>query len=277
MEQRVVVLGGRSYVVERPFGVVDPAAGVRIVSSVAVAIDGSVHVLQRSGAPVLMHDPSGALLRTRGEGRITDGHIMAFGPDGLLWVVDRDAHEVVALDGDGAVVRSLGVRHRPIDGGVFNHPSAVAERTDGHVLVADGYGNSLVHVFDAQDRLVHVFGGPGLGPGRFSTPHGILIDRAGRIVVTDRENDRVQVFDEDGTWREEWVDVYRPMDVAEDADGGILVTDQVPRLSRFVDGVLVGRCRTPAIAHGVAVAADGTIYLAEPPPSDRVTRLVPIT
>lgn len=273
-----VVLGEQCYGLVRPFwgGQVVPAP--HGVSAVAVDAAGRVQVLRRSDPPLIEVAPDGTTVREWGHGRILDGHTLALGRDGLLWVVDRDAHEVIGFDVDGEVVRTLGRRHHPTDGGAFNHPAAVAAMADGHVLVADGYGNSLVHVFDASGRLVHRFGGPGSSPGRFSTPHGILVDSAGRILVADRENDRVQVFTPDGVWLEEWRDLPRPMDLAEAADGSILVTDQVPRLSRYLEGRLVGRCRPVATAgHGVAVGPDGSIYLAEPPPRDRVARLRPVT
>jgi peptidylglycine monooxygenase len=247
------------------------------VSAVAAGPDGRVYVLQRSGPPVAVLDPDGLVVGGFGVGRIVDGHGVSFGDDGLLWVVDRDAHEVIAFTPDGEVVRVLGRRHHPVFGAPFNHPAAVAVTADGEAYVADGYGNNMVHVFDGEGAHVHSFGAPGDEQGRLSTPHGIIVDRTGRILVADRENDRVQVFDREGTWLEEWRDLSRPMDLCEAADGSILVSDQVPRLTRFVDGVIVGRCRPVASAgHGVAIGAGGEIYLAEPAPRDRVVRLSPV-
>lgn len=211
-------------------------------------------------------------------GLIVDGHAPTHGLDGLLWAVDRDAHEVLGLDPDGAVVRRLGRRHRPMHDAPFNHPASVASTPDGHVYVADGYGNQLVHVFDPAGVLVHRFGGRGTDRGQFSTPHGIIIDRSARVLVADRENDRGQIFDAEGRWTAELRDVHRPMDLAEHPDGSILVSDQVPRLSRFERDAFAGSARPVAVAgHGLAVSGDGSIYLAETPPCDRVVRMVPIT
>jgi peptidylglycine monooxygenase len=60
-------------------------------------------------------------------------------------------------------------------------------------------------------------------------------------------------------------------------EGGILVTDQTPRLSLFSsDGELVGRCRTfGTVGHGLGLAPDGAIFVAEMGP-DMLTRLSPL-
>jgi peptidylglycine monooxygenase len=106
------------------------------------------------------------------------------------------------------------------------------------------------------------------------TPHAILVDRRDRILVCDRENDRVQLFDRDGVWIAAWGGLCRPMDLCEGPDGTILVTDQVPSLTAFSQsGERAGRAR-PSLngAHGIARDADGDLYLAEIEPTS-VTRL----
>lgn len=274
----VLALGEHEYGLVRPFwGGEEGPNRPHGVTSVAVTPDGTVLILRRADPPILAVAPDGTTLRTLAEGVIEDGHSLTVGHDGLLWVVDRDAHEVVGLSLDGTIERRLGRRHHPVQGGAFNHPAAVATTADGHVYVADGYGNHLVHVFDADGRMVHRFGGRGAGEGRFATPHGILLTRDDRVLVADRENDRVQVFDLDGLWVTEWRDLHRPMDLAETPEGDVLVSDQVPRLSRFVGDEYVGGARPVASAgHGLCVAGDGSIYLAETPPRDRVIRMVPL-
>src|SRR5256886_5293443 len=44
----------------------------------------------------------------------------------------------------------------------------------------------------------------GHGPGQFSIPHSIAADSKGRLYVADRNNVRVQVFDQKGKYLEEW-------------------------------------------------------------------------
>jgi peptidylglycine monooxygenase len=152
----------------------------------------------------------------------------------------------------------------------------VAFGPDGTLYVADGYGASRIHRFSPDGTPLASWGSPGNGPGQFTTPHGLWVLGDGRVLVADRENDRVQAFSATGDWLATWTDFPRPMDIWSDPTGAIYVTDQVPRLSRLgPDGTLTGRCR-PVLngAHGIAGDAAGRLYLAEVNPS-RVTRLVP--
>ena len=140
---------------------------------------------------------------------------------------------------------------------------------DGDIYVADGYGNARVHRFGRGGAFKSSFGTIGHEAGAFMTPHSILIDPQDRVLVCDRENDRVQVFDRAGAWLATWDGLCRPMDLCALPDGTILVTDQVPSLTAFApDGTRLGRAR-PSLngAHGIAVDARGSLYLAEIEPS----------
>ena len=53
--------------------------------------------------------------------------------------------------------------------------------------------------FDKDGVWVKSFGEPGSGPGQLNTVHTIAADNKGNIYVGDRSNQRVQVFDHDGT------------------------------------------------------------------------------
>ncbi|HET6518536.1 MAG TPA: peptidyl-alpha-hydroxyglycine alpha-amidating lyase family protein [Geminicoccaceae bacterium] len=274
----VVVLGDTRYRVERPWGRLPSGMTYGVVSQLAVDSQGRVYVFQRDDPPVIVLDPDGNYLRQFGGDIIADAHGIAITRNDEVLLVDRDAHQIVACSPEGEVLYRLGERHRPSLGAPFNHPTDVAEGPDGDLYVSDGYGNSNVHRFGRDGRLKRTWGRPGKGPGEFTTPHAVWVDRRGRVLVADRENDRVQVFDADGGYLTEWGDFYHPMDIWEDAAGMIYVTDQIPRVSMMSpDGRLVGRCR-PVLygAHGIWGDRAGHIYLAETPPMKQVTRLRPI-
>jgi peptidylglycine monooxygenase len=277
-DRLVVALGARLYRVERPWGDV-PSSGK--VTDVAALSDGRVVALLR-------HDPlvdsprdsafllsrEGRLLGGFGQGRIGDAHMVAVDSRDRIFIVDRDSHEIVAFDSDGRELLAIGERHAP--GAPFNHPSDVAIGPDGVIAVADGYAGGHVRLFAPDGAPLASWGRVGVAPGAFMTAHGIAWTADGRIVVADRENHRLQVFDRSGALLAVWMGFWRPSSIWRDAGGDLVVSDGVPTLSLLSpDGDLLGRCR-PALngAHGLCGDRDGAIYLAEGTPS-RLTRLSP--
>jgi DNA-binding beta-propeller fold protein YncE len=121
-----------------------------------------------------------------------------------------------------------------------------------------------------------------VGHGGFHVPHGIAIDgRRGRVLVGDRQNDLVQVFDLEGGYIAEWSDVYRPAALTVSPDGlvfvaemfrpaggssfrtGITPVDQPSRVSVFDDrGVLLARFTGPGKFNGIAVDSHGDLYVS---------------
>ena len=279
-EPLIVALGPRRYRVERPWGEQAPAGKI---TDVAIDGAGRVAVLARTDPyteagpdPVRLFDTAGRALGGFGAASIADAHMIAPDGEGRLWVVDRDAHEIVGFDTSGRPVARLGRRGGP--GEPFNHPSDIAFGPGGEIVVADGYGNGRVHVFGPDLAHRVSFGAVGSGPGEFMTAHGVWVTLDRRIVVADRENDRLQVFDLDGTLLAIWTGFRRPSDIWGDAAGRLYVTDGIPTLTCLApDGTRLGRCR-PVLngAHGLwGDDRDGTLYLAEGTPS-RITRLVPL-
>jgi peptidylglycine monooxygenase len=271
-----VVLGEQRYRVERPWGRLPADVTPGLISQLAVDSRGAVYVFQRSDPPVLVFEPSGTFRGGLLAGRIADPHGIAITGDDRLVLVDRDAHQVLIASTAGEVLATLGERHRPRWNAPFNHPADAAIAADGEIYVADGYGNARVHRFAADGRHLTSFGRPGSGPGELTTPHAVWVDRRDRVLVADRENDRVQLFDRAGRFLEQWRGFYHPMDIYEDAAGLIYVSDQIPRLSQLApDGRLIGRCRPCRnIPHGVWGAPDGALFIAEMNPSE-VVKLTP--
>ena len=63
--------------------------------------------------------------------------------------------------------------------------------------------------------------------GSLSTPHAIAIDRGGRLLVGDRENNRVQIIDRTGRWLGEIGGLYKPR-LGLAPDGSIFVAEMGP-------------------------------------------------
>jgi peptidylglycine monooxygenase len=271
----VVGTGDFLYDVFRPWGVLPTAWTFGLVSHVAVDSKDRVYFYQRKDPPILVFDRDGNFLSGWGDGRLRDAHGIYAGADGHLYVCNRDEHEVLKVTPEGKIVLALGHRGRPALQAPFNHPADVALAPNGDIYVADGYGNSAIHRFSAEGKHLGSWGAPGAGPGQFTTPHGIWVDSRERILVADRENNRVQLFSPEGDFYGEWTDLFHPMDIYVDRAGTVYVTDQIPRITMYSpEGRMLARGRPVTMgAHGVWGDSRGNLYLAEVA-VNQVTKLV---
>jgi glucose/arabinose dehydrogenase len=219
----------------------------------------------------------------------------------VLYAAHTGRGEVLALTLDGEVLWRVGW---PETSGLYAgageyRPTSVAVAPDGGFFVADGYGKSWIHRYDAGRSWVRAFGGPGSEPGKLATPHGIWVDTRGErplLLVADRENRRIQRFDLEG----EFVDVLatdleRPCHMHPWGDdlavpelaGGVAILDAqgslVTRLGANPDPALraqngVGRERWAAgellSPHCATFDASGNLYVLDWNAHGRVSKLV---
>ena len=171
---------------------------------VDVAVDGQdrVCVFNRGQQPVMVFEADGTLAGAWGEGMFTRPHGLTAGPDGALWAADDDGHCVRRFTWDGELQLTIGIPGQgaePHSGEPFNRPTkvAVAPRS-GEIYIADGYGNARVHKYSPEGEHLLSWGEFGTGPGQFNLVHSVCTDDAGRVFVADRENHRVQIFDDQG-------------------------------------------------------------------------------
>jgi DNA-binding beta-propeller fold protein YncE len=226
--------------------------GWSFVEAVGVAVDSHdrVFVFNRGEHPVMVFDADGRFLTSWGEGQFVRPHGICIGPDDCVYLTDDQDHTVRKFTPEGRLLLTLGVRGRPSETGMgggdfpdyrairasaepFNLPTNLALGAGGEMYVADGYGNARVHKFSPAGELLRSWGEPGEGPGQFNIPHGIGVDRNGRVIVADRENSRLQFFSPDGELLEEWTDVVRPCDVFIDAGGSVYVAELGRRAGLF--------------------------------------------
>ncbi|MGE0748965.1 MAG: hypothetical protein AB7K64_00055 [Variibacter sp.] len=280
LEQRLVVgLGERRYRIERPWEDLSGIAGR--VSDVAVDSRGHVFVLLRNDPlvdpprdAVVELNPEGTRVGSWGANLIADSHMLRCTEDGRIFVVDRDAHEVVICSQKGERLGGIGRRHAPL--APFNHPTCVAFSPCGDIYVSDGYANCRIHCFDSQGIPRRSWGRHGSDNGAFLNPHAVWVCSDGAVAVVDRGNNRIQLFSGSGEWLVSWHGFSQPLGIWGDASDNIFVTDLTPSLTMLRrNGDVVGRCR-PVLngAHGICGDKAGNLYLAEGNPS-RVARLVP--
>ena len=262
MTKLIFGTGDYRYEVVPSFGELPPGMEWGITYRVAVDSKNRVYVTQRGSPPVLVFDSDGIFVAGWGEEFLADPHGIYITPYDEVFITDRDAHEVLKFTVNGEYVFGMGSRGIASFQAPFNHPADVAVSAKGEIYVADGYGNSCVHRFSAEGRLINSWGSPGDQPGEFSTPHGIWIDEENKVYVADRENSRVQVFDAEGNCLKEWRDLYHPMGIWADGDGAFIVTDQVPRFTILdSQGTVLSRGKAPDAGLGVSGDSKGNLYL----------------
>lgn len=161
----------------------------------------------------------------------------------------------------------------------LNSPGGVAVRNDGTLLVADTYGQRIVHL-DQQGEVIASWGGQGIGPGEFNYPTDVAIAPNGGFYVADGYNDRIQQFGPEGRFIRKWggpfaINIFGPFrgwfatvtSVAVGPEGSVFAADFYnDRIQKFTaNGGFLTSFGVPAQGPGqseiaVAVDAGGTVW-----------------
>jgi sugar lactone lactonase YvrE len=188
-------------------------AGTTMGATAAVAFDarGHLYVLARGTTSFFEFDESGAYVRSFGDA-MTRAHGLRIDREGNLWATDVGAHTVMKFSSKGDLLLTLGVKGQAgawdeaTGERKFNQPNDIAIGANGDIFVVQGHtpgltrGDARVLKFDKTGKFIKSWGGKGKGPGQFDVAHGIAIDAKGLLWVMDRENQRIEVFDADGTF-----------------------------------------------------------------------------
>jgi len=186
-------------------------AGVTMGATASVAFDANGHlfVLTRGDKTFFEFNPDGTFIRSFGDKLFTRSHGLRIDRDGNLWATDVGGHIVVKMTRDGQPLLTIGTKgeagewNEATGSHKLNQPNDVVLAGNGDVFVAQGHtpgaeGDARVLKFDKNGKFIKSWGGKGSGPGRFQVAHGIAIDAKGLVWVADRENQRIQLFDQDG-------------------------------------------------------------------------------
>jgi DNA-binding beta-propeller fold protein YncE len=109
---------------------------------------------------------------------------LAVAADGRVYVSDGNNRRIQVFDENGefsAFVDTSGV------------PRGIAIDAQQRLYAVDAIAHT-VDIYDLDGKRLAQFGSQGFGPGQFNYPNDVTIDRRGRIYVTDRDNDQVQVW-----------------------------------------------------------------------------------
>jgi len=242
------------------------------VSGVACDSKDNLYVLQRAEPPVLCFAPDGKFLRSWGTGLIGKGHGISCDSEDKIWVTDTVHHTLYRFDNEGKLLTTLGQPDKPgLGNDQFDQPTYVVSGLNGELYVMDGYGNSRIVRLSPDLKFEMTWGDAGDKPGQFHSPHAAVVDRNGRLIVCDRDNNRIQIFDREGQLLDTWTG-YTPFGIAQDQEGRIFVSDakrqqvmQLDDAGAVVDawgaeGDGPGEFKTP---HLITCDSKGNIYIAE--------------
>ena len=169
--------------------------------------------------------------------------------DGRIVVADTHYHRVVFFDHEGAVTGMFG--QRGSEPGDFVYPVAITQDPEENLYICEYGQNDRVQKFRPDGTFLLQFGGPGIEPGRFQRPSGIVwYDH--QLFVVDAFNNRIQVFTEDGKLvailgeSDRIAEVHYPYDITVDQNGDLFVVEYgAGRVSKFSrKGRLLGRYGT---------------------------------
>ena len=139
-------------------------------------------------------------------------YISPYDPQKNIYIVDDYRHSVFKFSNDGkTLLQTIGTPNVPgNDATHFYRPTFMAWLPSGEFFVADGYQNTRVVKFDRDGKFLMAWGergeaGKETRPGYFNNVHGVAVDpQTRRVFVNDRNNGRVQVFDENGKFLDQW-------------------------------------------------------------------------
>jgi sugar lactone lactonase YvrE len=187
--------------------------GMTMGATASVAFDAKGHlfVLTRGDKTFFEFNPDGTFIRAFGDKLFTRSHGLRIDREGNLWATDVGGHVVVKLNREGQPLLTIGTKgeagewNEAAGSRKLNQPNDVVIAANGDVFVAQGHtpgpnGDARVLKFDKTGKFITSWGGKGSGPGQFQVAHGIAIDAKGLVWVADRENQRIQVFNQDGAF-----------------------------------------------------------------------------
>src|SRR3989454_1213060 len=195
---------------------------------------GTARPFAHGGSRLFQFDRNGKFTREIGQGIY--GFMFAqqvrIDPQDNIWIVDQMAGYVMKLDPGGHVQMLWGRKPEAIpvpapaasagapagrglpgagaQSDVFNRPTDVAWDAAGNIFVADGIGNARIAKFSSKGVFVKSWGSRGNGQGQFATVNAIVVDAQGNVYAADPGNKRIQVFDNNGTFKTQYTNIGTP-------------------------------------------------------------------
>jgi sugar lactone lactonase YvrE len=256
--------------------------GIKMGAPASVAFDSRQHllILNRGPQPLMEFDENQKFIRAFGE-PLTRAHGFRLDNAGNFWVTDVGAHVVEKLDSNGKVLLTLGTKGQPGEWDEaagsrhLNEPTDLAFGSNGDIFVVQGHtpgkGDPRVLKFDKNGTFIKTWGGEGTAPGKFNVAHGIALDAKGLLWIADRENQRIQIFDQDGTFIKQMKYAGLPCSIQISEKNVYMVNGFAGQILKMdLNGNVLAVTGKPGKglgefgeAHFIALSPKGEIYVAD--------------
>ena len=278
--------GTHQYTVEENWWTLPEGWEFGWIPAVAVDSQDRVYVYSRSEHPMVVFDRNGNFIDSWGDDILKDAHGILIDADDNIYCTERETHVVRKFNTAGELLMTLGTPDVPgAEGEPFNLPTDFALGPDGEMYISDGYGNARVHKYSPDGELLKSWGQPGTGPGEFDLPHCVRVDPRNRLMVADRENNRIQFFTLDGEYIEEWGDLLQPDTIYIDDDDLVYIAELGQRISIMtLDGEVISQWGSErgstvpgeflACPHGIWLDSRGDIYVGEVQADARLQKFI---
>lgn len=153
---------------------------------------GKIYVANRSGEVIIL-DSNGKVLTKFGTpgtalGSFNYPNGIAISPKGDIVVSDSGNSRIQVFSPDGKFLQLVNLKAQEL-----SLPRGIGFDQLGQLYVVDTF-NHHVLVLNSNYKYLYTFGDRGMEDGQFDFPNTVSIDEDFKIYVTDRENNRIEVF-----------------------------------------------------------------------------------
>jgi hypothetical protein len=258
---------------------------------------GDATCLNRGDAnpPILEFSPAGRLLKSFGVGLFAHPHGFTVDGAGNIWTTDTNdaetilgmparnaqgvtmGQEVLKISRAGKVLMTIGQEGVAGNGPyTFDRPTGVAVASNGDIFVADGHSRNQLNSarvvkYSPDGKFIKTWGHMGSEPGNFREPHDIYVGGSKEYVyVADRQNNRVQVFDQNGNFIAAWKQFGQPSSVYVDKHDDIFVGATYQSGGEPVTGPTSG-ANDRGIVIGNAITGELKYFIPDPGDLSKMT------
>ena len=183
-----------------------------------ISATGQVYVANRENHCVSVFREDGTFIKTIGQGELCNPWDVLVHSSGLVYVTDGGNHRIAVFSQEGELVRTFELMEERKGNIKLHIPYGIGIPPDGHHIYVSDHSKHCIHVFAFDGQYVRHF-----GTGQLKFPRGLTVTSDGSVLVADRSNNRIAVFDKKGEFIHSFP-IESPTSVTVDSRGNLMVT-----------------------------------------------------